>query len=364
MLTPPRGLAAQGDERIRTYGRHLPLRSAVVFGGVGIGAQKDKLRRGIDILVATPGRLLDLVGQRSADLSRVEILVLDEADRMLDMGFIHDIRKILALLPGKRQNLLFSATYSAEIRGLADRLLHNPAAVEVAARNTAAQSVEQQVYRVEKTDKRALLAHLIDEGQWFQVLVFARTKHGADRLARQLDREGIEAAAIHGDKSQGARTRALADFKSNKLRVLVATDIAARGLDIQRLPHVVNFELPNVPEDYVHRIGRTGRAGESGIAVSLVSPDEAKQLRDIQKVIGREIPAQTLPAGFSAPVEAKAPWEGERKRGPGNGNGDAANRPPRKRRASRRGGEGRAHAGGAASGARAPRTGKAPRAAS
>jgi ATP-dependent RNA helicase RhlE len=311
VLAPTRELAAQVGESVATYGAHLPLRSAVVFGGVKINPQKEVLRRGIDILVATPGRLLDHVGQETVDLSAVEILVLDEADRMLDMGFIHDIRKVLALLPRRRQNLLFSATYSKEIKRLADGLLHNPAMIEVARRNTAAETVTQHVYQVDKQAKRDLLIHLIDAGQWFQVLVFTRTKHGANRLAEQLNRAGIESAAIHGNKSQGARTRALAGFKDGSLRVLVATDIAARGLDIDRLPHVVNYELPNVPEDYVHRIGRTGRAGEEGAALSLVGGDELKLLRDIQRLLKKEIPVLPVPA-FEPKALAPAPKPGGR----------------------------------------------------
>jgi ATP-dependent RNA helicase RhlE len=304
VLTPTRELAAQVAESVETYGDHLPLKSTVIFGGVGINPQKDALRRGVDILVATPGRLLDHAGQGTVDLSAVEILVLDEADRMLDMGFIHDIRKVLKLLPRQRQNLLFSATYSSDIKRLADGLLHNPALIEVARRNTAAETVTQHVYRVDKDGKRDLLIHLIDEGQWFQVLVFTRTKHGANRLAEQLNRAGIEAAAIHGNKSQGARTKALAGFKDGSLRVLVATDIAARGLDIDRLPHVVNYELPNVPEDYVHRIGRTGRAGEEGAAISLVGGDEVKLLKDIQRLLKKDI--QVLPVPVFEP-KALAP---------------------------------------------------------
>ncbi|MDJ0740791.1 MAG: DEAD/DEAH box helicase [Gammaproteobacteria bacterium] len=296
VLTPTRELAAQVGDSVATYGAHLPLTSAVVFGGVKINPQKDALRRGVDILVATPGRLLDHAGQGSVDLSAVEILVLDEADRMLDMGFIHDIRKVLALLPRRRQNLLFSATYSNDIKRLADGLLHSPAMIEVARHNTAAETVTQHVYHVDKQTKRDLLIHLIDQGQWFQVLVFTRTKHGANRLAEQLNRAGIDAAAIHGNKSQGARTKTLAGFKDGSLRVLVATDIAARGLDIDRLPHVVNYELPNVPEDYVHRIGRTGRAGEEGAALSLVSDDEVKLLRDIQRLLKKTIPVRPAPA--------------------------------------------------------------------
>ena len=290
VLTPTRELAAQVAESIDTYGKYLPLKSTVVFGGVSINPQKQKLIRGVDILVATPGRLLDHVGQRSVDLSKVDILVLDEADRMLDMGFIHDIRKVLALLPKHKQTLLFSATFSNEIKKLANTLLNSPALIEVARRNTAAESVTQVVHPVDKVRKRELLSYLIGSNNWQQVLVFTRTKHGANRLAEQLGKDGISSAAIHGNKSQGARTRALADFKSGKVRVLVATDIAARGLDIDQLPHVVNFELPNVAEDYVHRIGRTGRAGNEGEAISLVCVDELKLLRDIERLINRDIP--------------------------------------------------------------------------
>ncbi|MDX1654559.1 MAG: DEAD/DEAH box helicase, partial [Candidatus Competibacteraceae bacterium] len=289
VLTPTRELAAQVGESVRDYGRHLPLRSTVIFGGVGINPQIDTLRRGVDILVATPGRLLDHAGQKTVDLSRVEVLILDEADRMLDMGFIHDIRRVLALLPQRRQNLLFSATFSDEIRQLAAGLLHNPESIDVAPRNTPAELVDQQVHPVDKGRKRELLAHLIQTGDWRQTLVFTRTKHGANRLAQQLEKDGIRAAAIHGNKSQSARTRALADFKGGQLRVLVATDIAARGLDIDQLPHVVNYELPNVPEDYVHRIGRTGRAGNPGVAVSLVCGEEFDYLKGIQKLLGRTL---------------------------------------------------------------------------
>jgi len=274
VLTPTRELAAQVADSITAYGKYLPLRSSVIFGGVSIRPQINTLRNGVDILVATPGRLLDHVQQKTLDLSKIEILVLDEADRMLDMGFIRDIRKILALLPKQRQNLLFSATFSNEIKQLADGLLNNPVMIEVARRNTAAESVAQTIHMVDKGRKRALLSHLIRSQDWQQVLVFTRTKHGANRLAGQLAKDGISTAAIHGNKSQGARTKALADFKKNSVRVLVATDIAARGLDIDQLPQVVNFELPNVSEDYVHRIGRTGRAGREGQAVSLVSSDE------------------------------------------------------------------------------------------
>ncbi|CAJ0810417.1 ATP-dependent RNA helicase RhlE [Ralstonia wenshanensis] len=297
VLTPTRELAAQVEESVRAYGKYLPLKSMVMFGGVGINPQIDALKRGVDIVVATPGRLLDHVGQRTIDLSHIELLVLDEADRMLDMGFIHDIRKILNILPPKRQNLLFSATFSDDIRELADRLLDKPALIEVARRNTTAETVEQRIYPVDRERKRELLAKLVRDNDWHQVLVFTRTKHGANRLAEQLTRDGIPALAIHGNKSQAARTRALSEFKAGTLRVLVATDIAARGIDIDQLPHVVNFDLPNVPEDYVHRIGRTGRAGAQGEAISLVCVDEHGLLRDIERLIKRELP-RTLLEGF------------------------------------------------------------------
>ena len=294
MLTPTRELAAQVHESVQTYGRHLPLKSTVVFGGVSINPQKQKLIKGVDILVATPGRLLDHVSQRSVDLSKIDILVLDEADRMLDMGFIRDIRKVLALIPKQRQTLLFSATFSKEIKKLANDLLKSPALVEVARENAVVESVTQVVHPVDKKRKRELLSALIGGNNWQQVLVFTRTKHGANRLAEQLNTDGITAAAIHGNKSQGARTRALADFKAGKVRVLVATDIAARGIDIDQLPHVVNYELPNVAEDYVHRIGRTGRAGNEGEAMSLVCVDELKLLKDIERLIKRDIPSVTF----------------------------------------------------------------------
>ena len=305
ILTPTRELAAQVEESVRTYGKHLPLKSTVVFGGVGFNPQADTLRRGVDILVATPGRLLDHVQQKTVDLSKVEILVLDEADRMLDMGFIRDIRKILALLPKQRQNLLFSATFSDEIKQLSDGLLNAPVLIEVARRNTAAELVTQVVHPVDRERKRELLSSLIKANDWKQVLVFMRTKHGSNRLAEQLGKDGISAAAIHGNKSQGARTKALADFKKGAVRVLVATDIAARGLDIDQLPHVVNFELPNIPEDYVHRIGRTGRAGNEGEALSLVCVDERDYLRDIERVLHREIPKVIIP-GFEPNPDIKA----------------------------------------------------------
>ena len=298
VLAPTRELAAQIGESVRTYGRHLPaMKTAIIFGGVGINPQIDQLRRGVDIIVATPGRLLDHVQQKTVNLSGIQMLVLDEADRMLDMGFIRDIRRVIAVLPKQRQNLLFSATFNPDIRSLAESLLHNPASVDVAPRNTAAETVAQRVHPVDKARKTALIAHLVKEGNWQQVLVFTRTKHGANRLAEQLVREGIASDAIHGNKSQNARTRALADFKSGKVRVLVATDIAARGIDIDQLPHVINHELPNVPEDYVHRIGRTGRAGAEGEAISLVSGDERAFLKDIEKLLRRSIPSSMVP-GF------------------------------------------------------------------
>jgi ATP-dependent RNA helicase RhlE len=304
VLTPTRELAAQVDESVRNYSKHLPLKSMAVYGGVSINPQISKLRKGVDILVATPGRLLDHLNQKNVDLSRIEFLVLDEADRMLDMGFIHDIRKVIDKLPKKRQNLMFSATFSKEIKSLANGILSNPELIEVERHNSATESVTQVIHPVDKSRKRELLSYLIGHNNWKQVLVFNRTKHGADRLTRQLGADGISAAAIHGNKSQGARTRALADFKSGKVRVLVATDIAARGLDISQLPHVINFELPNVPEDYVHRIGRTGRAGNNGAAHSLVSIDEQKLLKDIEKLINRDIPRDTI-SGFEPDPSVK-----------------------------------------------------------
>jgi ATP-dependent RNA helicase RhlE len=299
VLTPTRELAAQVEESVRSYGKYLKLTSTVVFGGVGINPQVTALQRGVDILVATPGRLLDHHRSGTVNLSGVETLVLDEADRMLDMGFIPDIKRILALLPKKRQNLLFSATFSDEIRELATKLLHAPTQIQVTPRNSTVEAVRQIAHPVDSKRKTELLVQLLNEHQWFQVLVFTRTKHGANRLAEQLVKKGIPALAIHGNKSQGARTRALAEFKSAKLQVLVATDIAARGLDIEQLPHVVNFDMPNVPEDYVHRIGRTGRAGATGEAISLVSPEETAYLRDIERLIRRSIP-RVVVAGFEA----------------------------------------------------------------
>jgi ATP-dependent RNA helicase RhlE len=316
VLTPTRELAAQVEESIRTYGKHLRLKTTLVYGGVGINPQIDALRRGVDILVATPGRLLDHVGQKTVDLRHVEILVLDEADRMLDMGFIRDIRRILALLPAKRQNLLFSATFSDEIRALANGLLHDPATVQVARRNAESELVAQRLYYpVPQTHKRALLSHLVSTGDWRQVLVFTRTKHGANRLAEQLCKDGIEATAIHGNKSQGARTKALAGFKTGDVRVLVATDIASRGLDIEELPHVVNYEMPHVPEDYVHRIGRTGRAGSAGESISLVSPEESALLADIERLLGRKVERAPLP-DYSVPAATHAEPAQPRHRAP------------------------------------------------
>ena len=333
VLTPTRELAAQVAESVETYGRHLPHRAAVIFGGVNINPQIDRLRGGVEILIATPGRLLDHVQRNTVDLSQVEMLVLDEADRMLDMGFIHDIRRVIKCLPDKnaRQSLLFSATFSDEIQQLARQLLNRPELVEVARRNATVELIEQVAHPVDKHRKRELLSHLVGAGYWQQVLVFMRTKHGANRLARQLEADGLSAAAIHGNKTQAARTRALGDFKAGRVRVLVATDIAARGLDIDQLPHVVNFELPNVPEDYVHRIGRTGRAGNEGTAISLVSPDERKLLADIERLLGKPVPQRVL-EGYEPGDPAHAPQEPNREtyrngrgrsngKGRGNGNG-------------------------------------------
>jgi ATP-dependent RNA helicase RhlE len=307
ILAPTRELAAQIGHSVGDYSRYLPTRTAVIFGGVGIQPQISKLRKGVDVVVATPGRLLDHIQQKTIDLSGIEILVLDEADRMLDMGFIRDIRRILSLLPPKRQNLLFSATFSSEIRRLAADFLHEPTEIQVAGRNTAAEGVRQIVHPVDRHRKRALLAHRIDSESWQQVLVFTRTKHGANRLAEELLRDGLSAMAIHGNKSQSARTRALADFKSGAVRVLVATDIAARGLDIDRLPYVVNYELPNVPSDYVHRIGRTARAGEVGHAVSLVCIDEQQLLYGIERLLTHSIDKQIVPGYEPDPSIAAEP---------------------------------------------------------
>jgi ATP-dependent RNA helicase RhlE len=357
VLTPTRELAAQVEESVQAYSTHLSgVRSTVVFGGVGINPQMAALKRAPEILVATPGRLLDHAGQKTVDLSGIEILVLDEADRMLDMGFIRDIRRIMALMPAKRQTLLFSATFSDEIRELAGTFLHNPASVQVAPRNTAAELVRQQSYRVDREKKRDLLIHLIKEHGWHQVLVFTRTKHGANTLAEKLTKAGIESAAIHGNKSQAARTRALAAFKSLKLHVLVATDIAARGLDIEDLPHVVNYELPNVAEDYVHRIGRTGRAGTEGDAVSLVCVDELHLLKDIERLLKRQIPSLILP-GYEPDPNIKAEpipnGRGSAPLGAGQGRGQA------RQGQGRSAGQGAGRPGGGPAVSRGPRTGPA-----
>ncbi|HEY4317530.1 MAG TPA: DEAD/DEAH box helicase [Herbaspirillum sp.] len=304
ILTPTRELAAQVEESVRIYGKYLKLTSTVIFGGVGINPQIKLLKNGIDTLVATPGRLLDHMQQGTVDLRHVEILILDEADRMLDMGFIRDIKKVLAALPKKRQNLLFSATFSDEIKALADGLLNAPAMIEVARRNSTVEVIAQKIHPVDRDKKHPLLAHLIKSNNWSQVLVFTRTKHGANKLVEQLEKDGISGMAIHGNKSQSARTRALSEFKDGSLQVLVATDIAARGIDIDQLPHVVNYDLPNVPEDYVHRIGRTGRAGATGEAVSLVCVDEKDMLKDIEKLIKRELPREVV-AGFEPDPHAR-----------------------------------------------------------
>lgn len=304
VLAPTRELAAQVEESVRAYGKHLKLKSAVIFGGVGMNPQIERIKKGIDILVATPGRLLDLAGQGHVDLSAVEILVLDEADRMLDMGFIHDVKKVLALLPEQKQSLLFSATFSDDIRALAASLLKNPLSIQVTPPNTTVERIRQVIYPVGRTRKKEVLAHLISQNGWSQVLVFTRTKYGANHVAEYLTKHGIKAMALHGNKSQSARTQALADFKSGELRALVATDIAARGIDIDELPHVVNYEIPNVPEDYVHRIGRTGRAGASGEAASLVCMDEEGFMHEIEKFTRQQIPVQIL--------EGFGPEEGEK----------------------------------------------------
>lgn len=348
VLTPTRELAAQVEASVRDYGKYLPFSTLAVFGGVSINPQKTRLRKGVDVVVATPGRLLDHLQQRTVDLSAVEILVLDEADRMLDMGFIRDMRKIFAVLPERRQTLLFSATFSPAIRKLAGDLLYKPETVEVTPRNSTAERVSQMVYRVDKSRKRELLSECIGKNNWRQVLVFTRTKHGANRLAEQLSKDGLNSVAIHGNKSQGARTKALQSFKEGKVRVLVATDIAARGLDIERLPHVVNYELPNVPEDYVHRIGRTARAGQDGEALSLVGADEVGLLRDIEKMLKAKIPQEIQPgyeptdkpgsggAGKKSGGQQRARRGGNRSSGPAKGNakahaGSGGRKRPRKR---------------------------------
>ncbi len=333
ILTPTRELAAQVLEDVKTYSEFVDIRSMVIFGGVNANPQIRTLRQGVDILVATPGRLLDLHSQKALSLSSVEILVLDEADRMLDMGFLRDIKKILALMPKRRQNLLFSATFSKEIKQLAGSFLHHPVMVEATPENTTAEKVSQKVYRTNKSRKTDLVVKLISEGDWEQVLIFTRTKHGANRLSQKLEKARITSAAIHGNKSQGARTKALAGFKSGKVRVLVATDIAARGLDIPLLPHVINYELPNIPEDYVHRIGRTGRAGASGEAISIVSVDENEYVRGIEKLLGQKLETEVL-EGFE-PTESlqevldkKAANKAQNQRGRQNSrNGSKSTRP-------------------------------------
>ncbi|WP_437882001.1 DEAD/DEAH box helicase [Pseudomonas sp. LRF_L74] len=355
VLTPTRELAAQVHDSFKVYARDLPMVSACIFGGVGMNPQVQALAKGVDILVACPGRLLDHAGQNTIDLSGVEILVLDEADRMLDMGFIHDVKKVLARLPAQRQNLLFSATFSKDITDLASKLLQDPERIEVTPPNTTVERIEQRIFRLPATHKRALLAHLITQGAWEQVLVFTRTKHGANRLAEYLEKHALPAAAIHGNKSQNARTKALADFKANQIRILVATDIAARGLDIDQLPHVVNFELPNVEEDYVHRIGRTGRAGRSGEAISLVAPDEEKLLKAIERLTKQKIPDGDVMGFDPSTIEAEKPEvraprperkpradRPQRERKPAEANGtQPAAEGQEKRARNRRGGKGK-----------------------
>ncbi|MYN20948.1 DEAD/DEAH box helicase, partial [Rugamonas sp. FT107W] len=341
ILTPTRELAAQVEESVRIYGKYTKLNSTVIFGGVGINPQIKQLKHGVDILVATPGRLLDHMEQRTVNLSQVEILILDEADRMLDMGFIRDIKKVLAALPPKRQNLLFSATFSDEIKALADGLLNKPAMIEVARRNSAVEVIAQMIHPVDRDKKHPMLSHLIKTNDWHQVLVFTRTKHGANKLVEQLGGDGIGAMAIHGNKSQSARTKALSEFKDNKLQVLVATDIAARGIDIDQLPHVVNYDLPNIPEDYVHRIGRTGRAGATGEAVSLVCVDEHEMLKDIEKLIKQTLPRAVIP-GFEPDLNARPQPVQLRSGGPGHRNGGGGGR--------NGGGQARAKTGGGGGG--------------
>ena len=338
ILTPTRELAAQVQESVVTYGKYTGLKSTVIFGGVGANPQIKAIAGGLDILVATPGRLLDLMSQKCVSLNDIEILVLDEADRMLDMGFLRDIKKILAALPKKRQNLLFSATFSTEIKQLADGLLNSPELIEVARSNSANEAIAQLIHPVDRTKKHPLLAHLIKSNDWKQVLVFTRTKHGANKLVTQLEKDGITSMAIHGNKSQTARTKALADFKAGKLTALVATDIAARGIDIDQLPHVVNYDLPNVSEDYVHRIGRTGRAGSNGVAVSLVCVDEHQMLRDIEKLIKQKLPQEVI-AGFepdpnavAQPIQLRSQQHQQSRKPRGGGSGNApARQAPAKR---------------------------------
>jgi len=349
VLTPTRELAAQVAESVKLYGKYMPYKSTMIFGGVGINPQLATIRKGVDIVIATPGRLLDIAGQKGIDFSALEVLILDEADRMLDMGFIHDIKKLMKMMPQKKQTLLFSATFSPEIKKLASGLLNNPETIEVARQNKTADQISQVVHYVDKHRKRELLSQLIKTKKWKQVLVFTRTKHGANKLTKQLEETGISAAAIHGNKSQGARTKALANFKEGKTRVLVATDIAARGIDIDQLPHVVNFELPNVAEDYVHRIGRTGRAGQSGEAVSLVCVDEHKLLFDIEKLIKTEINKVHIPAFTPDPNIKAEPIQNGRGGGRGgnakrqsqggNSNGSRSNSRNRNRNRNRSAGD-------------------------
>jgi ATP-dependent RNA helicase RhlE len=332
ILAPTRELAAQVEASIKVYGKHLQLTSMALFGGVGLGPQTAQLRRGVDILVATPGRLLDHHGQGHVDFSRVEIFVLDEADRMLDMGFIPDVKRVLALLPKQRQNLLFSATFSAEIKALAEKLLNRPRTIEATPPNSTVDAIAQRVHPVNREDKSKLLAWLVGHHRWQRVLVFTRTKHGADKLVRSLHGDGIRAVALHGNKSQNARTRSLAEFKAGTVAVMVATDIAARGIDIVDLPHVVNYDLPNVPHDYIHRIGRTGRAGAEGEAISLVCVDEHVFLRDIERLIKRSIPREVIP-GFEPDPNAIAQTVFTQ-RGRGQANGQRPGAPPRDRRSA------------------------------
>ncbi len=344
MLTPTRELAAQVHESVVTYGRYMPAKATVIFGGVNINPQFTALRKGVDIVVATPGRLLDHAGQKTIDLSQVETLVLDEADRMLDMGFLPDIKRIMKLLPQQRQNLLFSATFPDEIRKLSANILRDPAQIQIARKNSTAEGISQVVHPVARTKKRELLSHLISSENWSRVLVFTRTKHGANRLAQQLERDGLSATAIHGNKSQAARTKALASFKAEKIRVLVATDIAARGLDIDQLPHVVNYDLPNVSEDYVHRIGRTGRAGSVGQATSLVSREEQKLLKDIERLLKKEIEKVHIDGfdmGPAEPARSDQTRTGQRPNGPrqkpgrsSRGNSDRWNQKQNRRQGS------------------------------
>ena len=336
ILTPTRELAAQVGESVKTYGKYLPYKSAVVFGGVGIQPQITTLRNGVDILIATPGRLLDHMSQGTVDLRNVEMLILDEADRMLDMGFIKDIRRVISILPQKRQNLLFSATYSDEIKTLCESILRNPAIVEVARRNTSSELVTQKVILVDCAKKSALFGHLVKENKWEQVLVFTRTKHQANKLSEYLQKIGVSSAAIHGNKSQAARTKALADFKNGSVKILVATDIAARGLDIDQLPHVVNLELPNIAEDYVHRIGRTGRAGNEGEAISLVCVDEYDYLKGIERLINRKLDREVIPGFEPDPSIMAMPIMQGRGGGGGRGNGGGGQSPSGKPQGQKR----------------------------